>query len=285
MENLTWEEFAARYLEHAASYKRAVTIHSVEKPSLNTFGRFIGNKHVGLITRRDGEAYYASIRSRMRDASARTRIVCLRGAFAWGIKEKFVFEDPFAGITKLPKISFAGRVLSDYEISLLLAHMGNEKLRRACVFALYTGMRKNEIVKLVWADVRHDHVVIPAEKAKSGRSRMVMLHAEAIKAMGERRAPNVPVFGIAYYLLTVEIKRACVLSGLGKIRFHDFRHTAATRFFEKCDDVFAAMDSFGWASPGSAVPYQHMTKKRQDKILGIEYQFKPHLLADGKPQA
>lgn len=284
VENLNWKEFSQRYLEHARSYKRAVSISAVEKPALNAFGRFIGDKSVAEITTRDGEAFLAAMRSCMADNSVRTRILCLRGVFRWGMKKKLIFEEPFGDIKKLPKPHFGGRVLSDYEIALLLAHMDNDKMRRACVFALYTGMRKNEVRRMVWSEVRHDHVVIPPEKAKSGRRRTVMLHAEAIKAMGDRQAPNVRVFCFSYQRMNREMKKACKLSGLGKIRFHDFRHTAATRFFEKSDDVFAAMDSFGWASPASAVPYQHMTKKRQNKILEIEYQFKPELLANTPPQ-
>lgn len=278
---MKWPEFSRLYLEHASSYKRKVSISAVERPAVNAFGRFIGDKFIDEITRQDGEAFYKSMRSTMMDNSVRTRLVTLRGIFSWGISEKIVFEQPFAGIKKLPKISFSGRVLSDYEISLLLAHMDSDRMRRACVFALYTGMRKTEIRKLVWGSVRFDHVVIPQEIAKSGRSRTIMLHAEAIKAMGPRQAPAVRVFGLSYQYMNRHMKRACELSGLGRIRFHDFRHTAATRFFEQSDDVFAAMDSFGWASPASAVPYQHLTKKRQEKILGIEYKFKPELLAKG----
>lgn len=79
------------------------------------------------------------------------------------------------------------------------------------------------------------------------------------------------MFFIGENALDRAVSMAWRAAGIGRFRFHDLRHTAATRFMDASDDVFAMMAAFGWKDAASAKPYQHMTKIRQERMFGIRY--------------
>lgn len=108
-------------------------------------------------------------------------------------------------------------------------------LRAIIICALDTGMRRGEIITLRWRDVDFDNRVIniQAFNTKTMRERQVSmttrlaLELERLYEMSPKR-PDGLVFGIIN-----NVKRSFTsvrhAAGLDDLRFHDLRHTAATR--------------------------------------------------------
>lgn len=129
------------------------------------------------------------------------------------------------------------RILTrDEEDKLLAACAGRRAhLRPIVICALDTGMRKGEILKLIPADLDFDNQVITvrAFNTKTMRARQVAMSrrlARELAAIVERLPADadVSVFGI-----TDDFKKAFYTArkdaGLPELRFHDLRHTYATR--------------------------------------------------------
>lgn len=132
------------------------------------------------------------------------------------------------------------RTLSPAEESRLLAQCVGPRLhlRGLVICGLDTGMRRGEILLLRWEDVGLDAgmITVRAMHTKTLRERQLGITArlgvELRRIYAERiDRPNERVFG-----LESNFKRswgtACKNAGIADLRFHDLRHTFATRLAE-----------------------------------------------------
>jgi integrase len=108
-------------------------------------------------------------------------------------------------------------------------------LKPILICALDTGMRQGEMLKLRWRDVDFDDSVITvaAFNTKTMRERQVSMTARLsaeLESLYTRSAknPDALVFGITSHVKrSFETVRSA--AKLEDLRFHDLRHTAATR--------------------------------------------------------
>jgi integrase len=104
------------------------------------------------------------------------------------------------------------------------------------LMALYTGMRRMELLKLCWADVNFQQRLITIRESKSGESRVIPMHEVVYDTLRKlpRRIDNPFVFpGKASGSHLTEIphswERFLRNAQISDFRWHDFRHTFASR--------------------------------------------------------
>jgi integrase len=132
------------------------------------------------------------------------------------------------------------RILSLDEEDKLLAACVDERahLKAILICALDTGMRQGEIFKLTWGqvDLEHRTITISAFNTKTLQQRSVpvseRLAAELTRLYTTRpHEPAQSVFGISN-----NVKRSFAQvkdkAGVKGLRFHDLRHSAATRLVQ-----------------------------------------------------
>ncbi len=159
------------------------------------------------------------------------------------IEQGWLDIDPFTKGSPLIIESFEterARVLTPDEENRIIAQCDNGYRRHLIpliVFAVETGCRRGEILKLRWSAVNLTARVITIESGntKTLRSRMVPVTERLRKTLAALRQnslrPNSLVFP------QTDFKRAfntaCRDAKLPEIHFHDLRHTAITRMLEK----------------------------------------------------
>jgi integrase len=102
---------------------------------------------------------------------------------------------------------------------------------------MHTGMRRGELLGLRWEDVDIASGQLRIRRDKAGDGRWVALNSEAIEALraAKRRSAVSPLVFCTPEgrSLTVNLKRywqpAVRATGLADFRFHDLRHTFASR--------------------------------------------------------
>ena len=100
-------------------------------------------------------------------------------------------------------------------------------------FAIETAMRRGELLSLKWSDVHVDQSYCHLPLTKNGSSRDVPLGMRA-KALLEDLPKNSELaFPIHFEALKGLWKRAMKRAGIEDLHFHDLRHEATSRFFEK----------------------------------------------------
>lgn len=141
-------------------------------------------------------------------------------------------------------------------------------------FALLSGCRMQEILDLEWRhiDWRGRSFVVTG---KGDKTRAVPL-SDAIEALlkplpradarvftyESRRADNAPrgqPVAIEREGLKITHRRTCVKAGIEDFRFHDFRHTAATRMMRKTGNIRHVQKLLGHEDIATTARYAHVT--------------------------
>ena len=99
-------------------------------------------------------------------------------------------------------------------------------------FAIETGMRRSEILKLRWCDVDLENGFASLYDTKNGEDRRVPLTRRCIEVLQTVPHTNEQVFPIYATYLHLAWNRARNKAGITDLRFHDLRHEAVSRFFE-----------------------------------------------------
>jgi integrase len=99
-------------------------------------------------------------------------------------------------------------------------------------FAIETGMRRSEILKLRWCDVDLENGFASLYDTKNGEDRRVPLTRRCIEVLKTVPQTHEQVFPISATCLRLAWNRARKKAGITDLRFHDLRHEAVSRFFE-----------------------------------------------------
>ena len=96
-------------------------------------------------------------------------------------------------------------------------------------------MRRGENLSLTWQYVHLDKRFVHLPDTKNGDSRDVPLSPLALELLRElpRNIRGGVVFPLHYEALKSAWRRACARASITNLRFHDLRHEATSRFFEK----------------------------------------------------
>ena len=160
------------------------------------------------------------------------------------------------------------RRLTDGEETRLLdaADAGrNPWMRPIVIIALETGMRRGEIVGLTWENVDLDKRVVFLPMTKNGESRTVPLSSRALATLTalERVGPRVfPVTESAVFQAWEHLR---VRAGSPGLQFHDLRHEAVTRLFEKGLNVVEVSTISGHKELRMLQRYAHL---RAEDLVG-----------------
>ena len=154
----------------------------------------------------------------------------------WGMD---YLTNPARGMSPTVKGSERNRRLQDCEEELLLnsAKEYDCNLHDVIVFAVETASRRSEIAKLTWKDVDLRRREVRLCNTKNHRTRIVPLSSRAYhiikKRSKVRRLNDDRVFGLAAWTISHKFKTVCNVAGIRDLRFHDLRHEATSRLFEK----------------------------------------------------
>ena len=108
----------------------------------------------------------------------------------------------------------------------------NEYICSIIEFAIETGMRRSEILKLKWQDINLETGFALLYDTKNGEDRKVPLTLKCIQLLNQLPRSHEHVFPISATCLHQAWQRAVKRADIKDLRFHDLRHEAVSRFFE-----------------------------------------------------
>ena len=182
----------------------------------------------------------AELRCTRSVASVNRELALLRRMLNVALQEGWIRRNPMHAGDSLICVAAEHkreRILTfDEERRLLDACTGRrEHLRPIIIAALETGMRRGELLKMKWRDIDFERriIVVRAFNTKTMRAREVGISARLCEELekawqASKKDLEESVFGISD-----NVKRsfdgARLAAGLPDVRFHDLRHTYATR--------------------------------------------------------
>jgi integrase len=212
--------------------------------------------------------------------SVRLTLAALSKAYSWGRKAGHIdCANPVQGCER-PSPVEAIDYLSRDEVIALLRHAAEHAptIHPMIATAIYTGMRKGELLGLRWRDVHFDAGRIDVLRSynttpKSGKKRHVPLGPELSRILRqwEERCPKTDA-GLAFPVLDGEtLRMGCdndmlgikqLMRGagchvLGK-PWHDLRHTYASHFVMAGGSILALKEILGHADIKTTMRYAHL---------------------------
>lgn len=231
---------------------------------LKVLRRYFGNRKIKPITHGDLERYKTArlktpivlgkntrgtdkpgnpIQRQRSITTVHRELALLRRVFNVAIQNGWLTKNPF--MMGGPLINPGDekqreRILTrDEEERLLAACTGSkDHLRPIIIMALDTGMRCGEIFKLKWSDIDLENrlIIIQAFNTKTMRQRQVAITSrltQELESLWQSSIlnPDALVFGVAS--VKKAFSKARMVAGLPDVRFHDLRHTHATRLVSR----------------------------------------------------
>ena len=168
-------------------------------------------------------------------------------------------------------------ILSEQEVSRLLAAITNLKHKTMMMLTYSAGLRVSEVVKLRPEDLDPDRRLIQIRGAKGKKDRVTLLSDIAMKyveAYLRRYAPAEWLFegyerGKPYSIRSAQavFDRAVEKAGIAKdVSIHDLRHSFATHLLEHGTDLRYVQTLLGHESSKTTEIYTHVSSKALGKI-------------------
>lgn len=291
----TFNEFSIEYLTHGKEVlKKRSWWRDVY--GLKHFVLLFGDRRLSEITPKDVDDYK---RIRLKDVAPSTvnrELQCVRSLFNLAKRwNKFFGNNPVSEAKLIPVNNQKERILSRKEEERLLG-LSNPYLKPILITALNTGMRKNEILTLRWTNIDLDTKVITLEhtNTKTKKTRRIPINSVLRKLLLEQRLKS---GGNEYIFLSPtgnpykrhdsikgSYERLCKKASISGLRFHDLRHTAATRMIEAGASIVAVSKILGHSDIKMTMRYTHpdtslkeavelltnsLTMKRRDKLSSL----------------
>src|SRR6516164_7441564 len=144
-----------------------------------------------------------------------------------------------------------------------------EKLLKACEasrcrwlpaviqLAVETGMRRSELLAMRWDDVDLEARTVVLRNTKNGFQRTVPLSTRALNVIKDTPRCGPTVFAISANALRLAWERLRRRAGVLGLRFHDLRHEAVSRFFERGLNIPEVAMISGHRDPRMLFRYTH----------------------------
>ncbi len=273
----TLSDFSKEYIKHLRDTVQKKSWYRYEY-GLRRLIELHGNKKLSEITPKDVDDYKGL---RLRDAKPATvnrEIATLRQllnlAKRW---KKFFGENPVSISKLLPENNQKERILT-YEEEAKLLSLCNPYLRAIVVTALHTGMRKTEILTLKWSNVEleKDLITIDQTNTKTKKARRIPINSAMRTLLLEQKLKSggsenvfLSKSGTPYKFhdsLKGVFERTCKSAGIAGFRFHDLRHTAATRMIEARASIVAVSKILGHSDIKMTIRYSHPDNSLKEAV-------------------
>lgn len=265
--SVLFESLAAEYRKYSAANKRS---WRRDETSLKVLEKFFRGRQLTAVTPWLVEKYkQARLEEGVKPATLNRELACLKHMFSLAVRWGKLTEHPLRTVKLLREENRIERILLPEEETRFL-QAAHEPLRTILVVALNTGMRLGEILRLPWACVDLEQKLVTVVNPKNGRSRRIPMNAslaQALKAQRERKSSGEvfvfadPQTGEPLGSVKTAFKGSLERAEVAPLRFHDLRHTFATRLVGIGVDLLTIKELLGHTSITMTMRYAHPSQE------------------------
>ena len=264
---MQFREFAQIYLkDYAIPNKRS---WKTDEYRLSRLLDYFDDMELSEITPQDIERFRASrIRAGAKKSTTNRFLALLKTMFNFAIDWGYLKENPVTKV-KLHSESFntIENILSEEDERALL-DAAEDWLKPILIFSLHTGMRRFETLNLQWKDVDLQRKTIKVW-GKGGRFRSIPMNQLVFGILSRLERRGTRVFPYGFRTVRTYFEHARDKAEL-TLRFHDLRHTFATRLIEAGVDIITVQQLLGHHSVVVTQRYTHSgseTKRNAVEVL------------------
>lgn len=260
---ITFGEWVVEYLERVKTRLTKNTM--INKIScLKNMSELFGYKYLSELTEEDFYNYVQSVSS----GSAKTYKISLNAFLAEAEECGFNVAELKIKIGKRPPARI--RYLTDEEAKRLLNNCQKSELKLLIKMALMTGMRKSEMLNLIWQNIDLKAKLIHIEESKNGERRSIPISdslLDELKAI-EEKPSNERVFKDVKSL-HYQFKILLKVSAIKNFHFHDLRHTFASWLAIKGVSLYTIKELLGHKSILMTQRYAHLSPDSRQSAVNM----------------
>lgn len=246
-------EYVPEFKKHAdfVEYFKALADASGDKAWNNTkihLERFTEGKSVAFkaVTPQWLEEFKSYLLRKVKQNSAATYYHKIKAALNRAVKEKIIKVNPAQEVENIRNEETIREYLTLEEVrKLAQTPCTDEEVKRAFLFAIFTGLRISDVRKLTWKEVQGDQLEFRQKKTKSAN--YIPLSEQALTLLGSKGLNSAIVFNLpSEELIRRIIKKWVKAAEIEKnISFHSARHTYATLALTYGIDIYTVKELLG----------------------------------------
>lgn len=303
--NMPFKALADKYIEYSKANHRSYKTNAAKAEK---FKKLWGNKQLKDISPMDIERYRITRRNeektKGKKISATTvnrDVEVLRKMFNIAVDNGWLVKNPCKPIKKLRQDNKLERYLTpEEEIRMFQVCNGDFSFRQdlkateidklagfyknrfkymipIITCALNTGMRKEEILSLTWRCVDLESRKITLLDTKNGKKRYIPINSSLMQELKKlKKTKNCdfvfanPITETRYFDLKNSFPSICKLAEVENFRFHDLRHTSATRMVGDGVSITMVKDILGHSDIHTTMRYAHaITEQSLDAVEAL----------------
>ena len=255
----TWDEAALKWLQESAHK----ATHEEDKAKLRWLQPYLRTKPLDSIHRELIAGIAAAKAEQSSPATANRYLALIRA-----VLRKAAFE--WEWIDRVPKVKLYReakrriRWITPEQAQMLLRELPSHQAE-VVLFALSTGLRQSNVLKLEWSQVDLARKVawIHADQAKGRKPIHVSLNSVAVAVLARQVGKHPervftyngkPIAWANTHAWRAALKRA----GIEDFRWHDLRHTWASWLIQHGTPMYVVQEMGAWESEGMVRRYAHL---------------------------
>ncbi|HUI67399.1 MAG TPA: tyrosine-type recombinase/integrase, partial [Nitrospirota bacterium] len=266
--NKSVRELFEKYLDEHSAKNRTVETYERDKGVVKIINRYFGDMQLSAVGPKTISEYKVMRRDKGRAPSTVNRELCLLShAFNLAIKEwEWIDYNPVSRVSRDRVNNQVERWLTCEEQEKLLA-VSPSWLREIIIFAVNTGWRRSEILALKWEKVDLSRKTLTILEQKNKGKDTQPFNEQVLEVLKARHKIRSIKSNLVFYdsngieldgrhVLKV-FTRTVTLAKIAHCRFHDLRHTFATRLVQAGVDLYKVQKLMRHKSPIMTQRYAH----------------------------
>lgn len=264
-------EFVSQFKSLQANTLRQTTLQRIYSPAFNNFLAIGGNKGLTAYSLKDVEHFKAERQKTCSPVTVNIDFRALRAAFNLAIKWRLLNDNPFSHSSQVKQPETVPSHLTKQDFQKILAEVREPVLRDIYLFAVLTGMRQGEILKLSWSNVDFEHKLIQVASSgrfltKTGKVRSIPMSDAVFELLSRRSLTSTGQyvfhkdgFPVTASYVCHKFKKYVRKLGLSEgFRFHSLRHTFATWLVQDGVPIYEVQKLLGHSSISVTQVYAHL---------------------------
>jgi len=275
-DRISFAKFSEMYIENYAKINKRSWMTDVSY--VKGMNHQFSSQYLDEITPFHIESYKAArLKQGVTKSTVNRCLAILRKMLTLAVEWGYLQKDAVPKMRFFPeKDNLKERILTPEEERRLIGS-SYPALRSILIVALHSGMRLGEILGLRWDQVDLKARRIRVERTKSGKIRFIEVNTPLLHELHQLRAldgrsPYVflnPDTGKPLTSVRTAFMAACRRAGISGLRFHDLRHTFATRLNLLGADPITIRDLLGHSSLKITERYTHSDQDQKRRAVEL----------------
>lgn len=271
-EKLTFDELAKDYVELHSKLNKKPRVAKRDEGLIKNLSTDFSGKHLSEITPLMIERYKERRSKERKPATVNRELACLKHMFNKAIAWDKYWDNPVRKV-KLFKENNQRKVYLEKDQIPKLIDACSPHLRPIVTIAVFTGMRKSEILNLQWKNIDLTHGLIYLLDTKNNERREVLMNDIVKTALQDvpRYKGSPYVFlshtGKPYLNVRKSFDTALEKCGIINFHFHDLRHTFASQLVMMGVDIRTVQELMGHKTIEMTLRYSHLSQPHKQAAV------------------